>query len=90
MKTRLTLTIWLLSAVILCFSLSSTGFSQNTNSGSAIASRTLEVDGVKLHYLSAGQGPAVILLHGYTETSRMWSPIIPTMAHSCPTHLYLA
>ena len=90
MKTRLTLTIWLLSAVIFCFSLSSTGFSQNTNSGSAIASRTLEVDGVKLHYLSAGQGPAVILLHGYTETSRMWRPIIPTMAHSCATHLYLA
>jgi pimeloyl-ACP methyl ester carboxylesterase len=46
----------------------------------AIASRTEEVDGVRLHYLTAGKGPAVILLHGYAETSRMWTPIIPLLA----------
>jgi len=46
----------------------------------AIVSRTLEVDGIKLHYLTAGYGPAVILLHGYTQTSRMWRPIIPLLA----------
>jgi pimeloyl-ACP methyl ester carboxylesterase len=45
-----------------------------------IASRMVEVDGVKLHYLTAGRGPAVILLHGYTQTSRMWRPIIPLLA----------
>src|SRR6266480_1366085 len=45
-----------------------------------IVSRTAEVDGVKLHYLTAGHGPAVILLHGYAETSRMWRPIIPLLA----------
>src|SRR5229473_5200066 len=45
-----------------------------------IASRTEEVDGVWLHYLTAGQGPAVILLHGYAETSRMWKPILPVLA----------
>src|SRR5260370_1117723 len=45
-----------------------------------IASRTEEVDGVRLHYLTAGQGPAVILLHGYAETSRMWKPILPQLA----------
>jgi pimeloyl-ACP methyl ester carboxylesterase len=38
------------------------------------------VDGLKLHYLMAGHGPAVILLHGYTQTSRMWKPIIPLLA----------
>src|SRR3981189_2176614 len=47
----------------------------------AILSRTAEVDGVQLHYLTAGQGPAVvILLHGYAETSRMWRPIFPQLA----------
>src|SRR5580700_10781186 len=46
----------------------------------AIVSRTSRVDGVNLHYLTAGQGPAVILLHGYTQTSRMWEPIIPLLA----------
>jgi hypothetical protein len=45
-----------------------------------VASRTAEIDGVKFHYLTAGQGPALILLHGYTQTSRMWRPITPLVA----------
>ena len=28
------------------------------------------VDGLELQYLSAGHGPAIVLLHGYAETSR--------------------
>jgi pimeloyl-ACP methyl ester carboxylesterase len=46
----------------------------------AIASRTAEVQGLKIHYLTAGRGPVVILLHGYTQTSRMWRPLIPQLA----------
>jgi pimeloyl-ACP methyl ester carboxylesterase len=45
-----------------------------------IASRTADVDGARLHYLTAGQGPAVLLLHGYAETSLMWKPLIPSLA----------
>jgi pimeloyl-ACP methyl ester carboxylesterase len=45
-----------------------------------VVSRTAEIDGVKFHYLTAGQGPALILLHGYTQTSRMWRSIIPAFA----------
>ena len=45
-----------------------------------IVSRTAKIDNVELHYLTAGHGPAVILLHGYAETSRMWRPIIPLLA----------
>lgn len=45
-----------------------------------IVSRTAQVDGFRLHYLTAGHGPAVILLHGYTQTSRMWRPLIPLLA----------
>jgi pimeloyl-ACP methyl ester carboxylesterase len=45
-----------------------------------IASRTVGVDGIRLHYLMSGQGPVLILLHGYAETSRMWRPIIPVLA----------
>jgi pimeloyl-ACP methyl ester carboxylesterase len=47
-----------------------------------IFSRTAEVAGSKLHYLMAGHGPVVILLHGYAETSLMWRPIIPRLAES--------
>jgi pimeloyl-ACP methyl ester carboxylesterase len=45
-----------------------------------IASRSTEIDGVELHYLTAGHGEVAILLHGYAETSRMWRPIIPLLA----------
>ncbi|HEX4606034.1 MAG TPA: alpha/beta hydrolase [Candidatus Angelobacter sp.] len=46
----------------------------------AIASRMAEIDGAKLHYLMAGHGPTVLLLHGYAETSYMWRPLIPRLA----------
>lgn len=45
-----------------------------------IVSRSVTVDGVRLHYSTAGHGAALILLHGYAETSLMWKPIIPLLA----------
>ncbi len=45
-----------------------------------IDSRSADVDGANLHYLIDGQGPAIVLLHGYAETSLMWKPIIPQLA----------
>jgi len=45
----------------------------------SIASRTAEVTGVKMHYLTAGRGAPLILLHGYAETSLMWKPIMPAL-----------
>lgn len=46
----------------------------------SIRARDARVGNVKLHYLTAGKGPALILLHGYAESSRMWRPIIPVLA----------
>jgi pimeloyl-ACP methyl ester carboxylesterase len=45
-----------------------------------IAARDAKIDNVQLHYLMSGKGPAVLLLHGYAETSRMWRPLIPKLA----------
>jgi pimeloyl-ACP methyl ester carboxylesterase len=42
-------------------------------------SKDASVDGLKLHYTVGGHGPAVILLHGFAETSRMWTPILPVL-----------
>ena len=39
-------------------------------------SGAVKIDGKRIHYLTSGQGPAVVLLHGYTQTSRMWRPLI--------------
>jgi pimeloyl-ACP methyl ester carboxylesterase len=69
--------IWFALFLVCACSLSS---AQDTSANIQIASRTATAGGIKLHYLTAGKGPAVILLHGYAETSRMWRPIIPLLA----------
>src|SRR5712664_2304310 len=48
----------------------------------AIQSRFANVNGARLHYLIAGQGDPVVLLHGYAETSHMWLPLVPKLATS--------
>jgi pimeloyl-ACP methyl ester carboxylesterase len=45
-----------------------------------VQSRFATVNGTRLHYLYAGQGPAVILLHGFGETSHMWRPLMTRIA----------
>src|SRR5580698_5324568 len=47
----------------------------------ALTSGAVKIEGKKIHYLKAGQGPAVLLLHGYTQTSRMWRPLIEKLKH---------
>jgi pimeloyl-ACP methyl ester carboxylesterase len=47
----------------------------------------VDVNGVRLHYLAAGAGDPVILLHGYAETSHMWLPLMTELAG---THTVIA
>jgi pimeloyl-ACP methyl ester carboxylesterase len=39
-----------------------------------------DVNGVRLHYLIAGKGDPVVLLHGFAESSHMWRPLIAKLA----------
>ena len=43
-------------------------------------SRFADVNGVRMHYLIAGKGDAIVLLHGYAQTSRMWVPLMQQLA----------
>src|SRR5438128_9939801 len=45
-----------------------------------VHSRFATVNGVRLHYLEAGTGSPIILLHGFGETSHMWLPLIAKLA----------
>jgi hypothetical protein len=46
------------------------------------AEKRANVDGVTISYKIGGQGPVVVLLHGYTQTSHMWAPLMPRLATS--------
>jgi pimeloyl-ACP methyl ester carboxylesterase len=37
---------------------------------------------VRLHYLVAGKGDPVVLLHGYAQTSHMWRPLMAKLVDS--------
>ncbi len=38
------------------------------------------VNGLKMHYVEAGQGPPLLLLHGFPETWYAWRHQIPVLA----------
>jgi pimeloyl-ACP methyl ester carboxylesterase len=48
--------------------------------GIAITHHTLTANGIRQHYLDAGQGAPVVLLHGFPETSFAWRFQIPVLA----------
>ena len=62
------------------FAASLAAFAQADAASQNIVSKTASVDGVQFHYITAGKGPAVVLIHGYAETSLMWKPVIPILA----------
>ena len=41
-----------------------------------------EVNGIRLHYVEAGQGPPVVLLHGFPEYWYSWRHQIPALAQA--------
>lgn len=43
-------------------------------------SRYLDLEDVRLHYLVAGEGPAIVLLHGWPEIASAWSGVIGRLA----------
>jgi haloacetate dehalogenase len=43
-------------------------------------SRTLDVNGVSIHLHHGGDGPPVLLLHGYPQTHVMWHRVAPRLA----------
>ncbi|HEY2629760.1 MAG TPA: alpha/beta hydrolase [Usitatibacter sp.] len=55
--------------------------------GVKIESKFADANGIRMHYLVAGKGDPVILLHGYAQNSHMWRP---TMLELAKTHLVIA
>jgi pimeloyl-ACP methyl ester carboxylesterase len=66
------------SAALMAVSISL--FSAGLARAQAPQSKFAEVNGVRLHYLIAGKGDPVVLLHGFAESSHMWLPLIAKLA----------
>jgi alpha-beta hydrolase superfamily lysophospholipase len=47
-----------------------------------IEHRMVRTNGIDMHVAGAGQGPAVLLLHGFPELWHSWRHLIPALAAS--------
>ena len=48
--------------------------------GPGFTTRSVAIDGGTVSVTVGGNGPPVLLLHGYAETSLMWKPLLPLLA----------
>jgi pimeloyl-ACP methyl ester carboxylesterase len=46
----------------------------------AVKERIIEVDGLPIRYLSTGEGPPLVLLHGAGDKALDWQWVMPTLA----------
>ena len=65
----------------LLFALSISPKASAQTADTPFASQTAQIDGNSIYYRMGGKGPALILLHGYAQTSRMWNGILPELAN---------
>ena len=69
LRTRLKITIFGALMLTIGLSASSSAFASQTN---ALAEKEAVIFGQKIHYVEAGSGPNVILLHGLGGSSNVW------------------
>jgi pimeloyl-ACP methyl ester carboxylesterase len=67
-------------AAFVSIALSATLLAPGAAQAQAPQDKFAEVNGVKLHYLVAGKGDPVVLLHGFAESSHMWLPLIAKLS----------
>jgi pimeloyl-ACP methyl ester carboxylesterase len=74
----------MISAIMLCITLTAGAVSVVTfahaQGNAGVQSRFANINGTRIHYLVAGKGEPIILLHGYAQNSHMWRPLIPELA----------
>lgn len=52
----------------------------NGGGGTSIRERFADVNGVRLHVTEAGEGPPLVLLHGWPQHAGCWRTLIPQLA----------
>jgi pimeloyl-ACP methyl ester carboxylesterase len=73
------LPVWLVSTSLILFSICSNGQNE-TEPKERPAGNFVSVFGAKLHYVDAGSGPVVVLLHGLADDVGVWESVMPALA----------
>ena len=73
------LPVWLVSTSLILFSICSNGQNE-TEPKQQPAGNSVSVFGAKLHYVDAGSGSVVVLLHGLADDVGVWGSVMPALA----------
>ena len=65
---------------ILLIALPVSAFSDNE--GSSLLTKTILVDGIKIHYRIGGSGSPLLLIHGFTLNGSQWDPFLNDLMHN--------
>ena len=68
-----------LAMIVLCLAVTP-AFAQHFDFPAGFQTRRIETNGVSIHVRTGGQGPAVVLIHGYGESGDMWAPMAADLA----------
>lgn len=55
------------------------GFHRGAMPGEPASATFLQVEGARVRYLDVGEGPAVVLLHGYASSLETWDLVVPEL-----------
>ena len=47
--------------------------------GKPVTHKFASVNGIRMHYVTAGQGPVILLLHGTPKTNYYWCDVMPLL-----------
>ncbi|HHT9114623.1 MAG TPA: alpha/beta fold hydrolase, partial [Candidatus Wunengus sp. YC65] len=53
-----------------------------SNQDNLVISKLVQVSNLNVHYLTAGEGKPVVLVHGWPTSSYLWRKIIPPLART--------
>lgn len=70
---------WVLPALLCVCSTSCLSHHQGTMKGEPVGATFLTVEGTRVRYLDVGEGPPVVLLHGFASSIENWVAVIPEL-----------
>ena len=75
-KVQMKKLLFLISLILPCLALSS----QAADLPKGAESQFAQVNGIRMHYVKMGEGPLLILLHGWPQTWYEWNDVMPALA----------
>src|SRR5439155_1989954 len=65
---------------ILVYSQFEKGATLRINSHAGLSHQFADINGIRMHYVEAGSGPLVVMLHGFPESWYSWRHQLPALA----------